>query len=446
MTNLADLDAIEAARRIRTGEITAEALVAGCLERIAKLEPDVQAWQYLDAGQALAAARAVDSARASGRDPGPLAGVPVAIKDIIDTADMPTENGCQLHVGRQPERDSAVVAQLRAAGAIIMGKATTTELATLTPTKSRNPKNLAHTPGGSSAGSAASVGARMVPVGIGTQTGGSVIRPGSFCGVYAIKPTLGMISRSGVCLQSQTLDTLGIYANSVDELGLVLDAVSGYDPEDAVSYPRSRASLLAALRTEPPTVPKLAFLEGPAWQYAETITKERFATMVGRLGARVERISFSAAFDRILDYQKTVQGAENASWYGPLLERDASKLSPGLRERLESGGRITGRSYIDAIVAREPLYREVADVLSRYDAILCPSACGPAPKGYASTGNPVFNGLWTYLGVPCVSLPLLADDAGLPIGVQLVGLRRDEGRLLRTARWLDGVHRATPLA
>ena len=445
MPHLADLDAIETSRRICTGEITAEAVTAACLERIGKLEPDVQAWQYLDPGQALAAARAVDAIRAAGRDPGPLAGVPVAIKDIIDTADMPTENGCQLHVGRQPERDAFVVTELRAAGAVIMGKATTTELATLTPTKSRNPKNLAHTPGGSSAGSAAAVGARMVPVGIGTQTGGSVIRPGSFCGVYAIKPTLGLISRTGVCLQSHTLDTLGVYANSVDELGFVLDSISGQDLEDNVSYPRSRASLLSALRADPPTAPRFAFLKGPAWPFAEDVTKDRFARLAAKLGGHVETVDLSQDFGRILDHQKVVQAAENASWYGPLMERDASKLSPGLRERLEAGGKVAARTYVDALTVREPLYREVAGILARFDAILCPSACGPAPKGYASTGNPVFNGLWTYLGVPCVSLPLLADDAALPIGVQLVGLRRDEARLLRTARWLDQWARANPL-
>lgn len=247
------LDAIETSRQVRSGASTAQAVVADSLERIAELEPDVQAWQYLDPAQAQAAARAIDLIKAAGRDPGPLAGIPVAVKDIIDTADMPTENGCELHVGRQPERDAAVVAQLRAAGAIILGKTTTTELATLTPTKTRNPRNAAHTPGGSSAGSAAAVGAGMVPVAIGTQTGGSVIRPGSFCGIYAIKPTLGMISRTGVCLQSHTLDTLGAYANSVDELGFVLDAITAYDPEDDVSYPRSNASLLSVLRSDWPT-------------------------------------------------------------------------------------------------------------------------------------------------------------------------------------------------
>ncbi|MEZ5843239.1 MAG: amidase [Hyphomicrobiaceae bacterium] len=444
MPHLADLDAIELSRRIHTGEITAEAVTAACLERIAGLEPEIEAWQYLDPAQALTAARAIDLARAGGRNPGPLAGIPVAIKDIIDTADMPTENGCKLHAGRQPARDAGVVTQLRAAGAVILGKATTTELATLTPTKSRNPRNTAHTPGGSSAGSAAAVGARMVPVGIGTQTGGSVIRPGSFCGVYAIKPTLGMISRTGVCLQSHTLDTLGVYANSVDELGFVLDSVAAYDPEDSVSYPRSRASLLSALRADPPTAPRLAFLEGPAWPFAEEVTKDRFARLVARLGGHVETVTLSAAFDRILDHHKAVQAAENASWYGPLMERDASGLSPGLRERLEAGGRVLARTYVDALAAREPHYREVESLLSRFDAILCPSACGPAPKGYGSTGNPVFNGLWTYLGVPCVSLPLLSDDAGMPIGVQLVGLRRDEGRLLRTARWLDLWTQANP--
>jgi Asp-tRNA(Asn)/Glu-tRNA(Gln) amidotransferase A subunit family amidase len=263
----------------------------------------------------------------AGAQPGPLHGIPVAIKDIIDTSDMPTENGCALHVGRQPEADAAVVAQLRAAGAIILGKATTTELATLTPTKTRNPKNLAHTPGGSSAGSAAAVSAKMVPLAIGTQTGGSVIRPGSFCGVYGIKPTLGLISRTGVCLQSHTLDTLGVYANSIEELGFATDCIAGFDPTDDVSFPRGPSNLYETSLQAPPTPPKFAFLEGPAWPEAEPAMKDKLLALVDKLGGQAVKVSLSKAFDAIVPLHKVVQGAENAYWYGGLMERDRQGLS-----------------------------------------------------------------------------------------------------------------------
>src|SRR5882672_11414234 len=236
----APLSASEAAQQIRDGILTSEELVQSCLEQIRALEPKVQAWTFLDEEHALSQARAADERKRSGEPFGPLLGVPVGLKDIIDTADMPTENGTVLHKGRPPRDDAAVVAMLRAAGAVILGKTVTTECAYFSPGKTRNPHNLEHTPGGSSSGSAAAVGAAMVPLALGSQTNGSVIRPGAFCGVYAFKPTHGLIPRSGVLALSRTLDHIGIFARTIDDIALVAEELAGYDDRDPDTRPRAR--------------------------------------------------------------------------------------------------------------------------------------------------------------------------------------------------------------
>ena len=433
-TDFATLGAAQAARALRSGEMSAEDYTKACLARIAAREEEVQAWVHLDPGHALAQARAADDLRREGKGLGPLHGLPVGIKDIIDTADMPTQNGSPVFAGYQPRDDAFCVSALRAAGAIIMGKTVTTELATLTPNKTRNPHNTAHTPGGSSSGSAAAVADRMIPLALGTQTGGSVIRPASFCGIYGLKPTLGLISRRGVTLQAHTLDTVGVYGRSLEDLALIADALSAHDPDDPVSYPRGRTSLSQILAGTVPAPPLFAFCRTPAWEQADAATREAFETFAARLGDRVQEVALPLedAFSR---HQPAVQAAENAAYYGPLLARAPQAISPGLTARIEAGAKVPAKDYITAVNARETHYAAVEQVLQRHAAILTPASPGPAPKGLGSTGSPIFNGVWTYLGVPCVTLPLLEAD-GMPFGVQLVGMRRDEGRLLRTARWL----------
>lgn len=436
MTEPCRLTAVEAAAHIAAGKLTSEALVRSCLDRIAAREPTVQAWAYLDPDHAIAQAKLRDAEKRSGRPVGPLHGVPVGLKDIIETGDMPTEHGSPIFKDNRPAHDAACVTALREAGAVILGKTVTTELANTYPGKTRNPHNPEHTPGGSSSGSAAGVADFHVPLALGTQTGGSVIRPASFNGIYGLKPTLGLISRRGVLLQSHTLDTLGTYGRSLEDVALVTDALTGHDPLDPVSYPRSRGSLLGSMRDAPTTTPKIAFLKTPAWSEAEEITKTKLTALSLKLGAACEEITIGAPFDRIIDLHAVVMGAEDLAYYGDLM-RYGPALSDKLRERLEAARKIPASLYINAVNAREEIYGLVEKALGAYDAILCPSSCGPAPKGHGSTGNPIFNGLWTYLGVPCVTLPLFEAN-GLPFGAQLVGKRRDEARLLRTAKWLDG--------
>jgi Asp-tRNA(Asn)/Glu-tRNA(Gln) amidotransferase A subunit family amidase len=315
-----------------------------------------------------------------------------------------------------------------------MGKTVTTELALLTPARTRNPHNLAHTPGGSSAGSAAAVAAGMVPAALGSQTAGSIIRPASFCGVYGFKPTLGLIPRGGVLMQSHTLDTVGVYGRSVEDLALLTDCMTAFDPIDATSFRRGRPGLLGAARARPPIPPRLAFVKPPPWTDADPDMRAALEDLAQSLGDRVVELDIPLLAE-IIEWQRIVQLAENAHYYGPLMDEAPELISPGLTQRLESGRAVDAQQYLRAITSREPAYRSLTATLKGFTAILTPAALGPAPQGLAATGSPIMNGLWTYLGMPTASLPLL-QVKGLPVGVQLVGLRHDDARLLRTARWL----------
>ena len=434
-TNLADLTTTEAAARIARGETSSENLVSACLERIAALEPQVEAWAFHDPEHARAQARAADALMREGKGFGPLHGVPVGVKDIIDTVDLPTENGCRAHSGRQPTVEAACVTALRRAGAVIMGKTVTTELATFTPGKTHNPHNLEHTPGGSSSGSAAAVAAGMVPAALGTQTVGSVIRPGAFCGVYGLKPTYGVIPRVGVLTQAPSLDTVGVYGRSVEDLALLADVLQGHERGDPASLMSSRPRLLATATEDWPLDPLFAFVKTHAWSEADAATHEAFGELVEALGGQATEIGLEHTTEGGYAAARVVQRVEMAVEFGPLLDRSPDLLSDNLRQQLEDGRRVTGVEYIVALNARARFYASVEEVLRNYGAIITPAALGPAPKGLGTTGNPVFCGFWTYLGVPAVTLPLLEAN-GLPMGVQLIGARRDDGRLLRTARWL----------
>jgi Asp-tRNA(Asn)/Glu-tRNA(Gln) amidotransferase A subunit family amidase len=433
----AALSAAEAARRMHAGLLTAEDLVQSCLERIRQTEPAVQAWQFLDEQHALEQARAADERRRSGQPVGALNGIPVGIKDIIDTADMPTENGTILHQGRTPRRDAAVVRQLRAAGAVILGKTVSTECAYFTPGKTRNPHNPEHTPGGSSSGSAAAVAASMVPLALGSQTAGSTIRPGSFCGVYSFKPSHGLIPRTGVLPLSRTLDHIGLFARGVEDIALLAQELAGYDEGDPDTQPRARIPFAALAEEEPPIAPKLAFVKTPHWERADTDLKEGYAELVEALGEHVEEIELFPSAQDAWDWQRVVMEAEMAANLEPLFLTGKEKLSERLRALIERGREVKAVEH-QRILKQLPAVRETFDELfmERYDAILTPSALGTAPKGLAATGDPVFCVAWTLFGLPALNVPLLRGANGLPIGVQLVGRRGFDARLLRTARWL----------
>ena len=422
---------------IRDGIISSEQLVEACLARIREVDGQVQAWAFLDANHALAQARAADAWRLEGRPTGPLHGVPVGVKDIFDTADMPTENGSVLHAGRTPSRDATVVAMLRAAGAVIMGKTVTTEFAFLTPGKTRNPHNPEHTPGGSSSGSAAAVAAEMVPLALGSQTNGSTIRPAAYCGVIGFKPTHGLISRRGVLTLSRTLDHVGLFARTIEDIALLAEQLVGYDERDLDTRPRARIPFVAVTAEEPPLPPMFAFVKTPYWERVDEDTKEGFAELIEQLGEQVEEIELLPSAIDAWELHRTIMEAEMAANLEREWDKGRDRLSEQLRAQLERGRNVRAIDYQRALSRIAPIHDSFVELFEQcYDAILTPAATGAAPRGLSSTGDPVFCTLWTLCGMPAISLPLLQNASGLPLGVQLVGPRDGDARLLRTARWL----------
>jgi Asp-tRNA(Asn)/Glu-tRNA(Gln) amidotransferase A subunit family amidase len=445
LTNLHLISATEAARLIRDGVISSEQMVEACLARIRDVDPQVQAWAFLDGDHALAQARAADALRLEGMPTGPLHGVPVGIKDIFDTTDMPTEYGSVIHRGRTPSRDATVVSMLRAAGAVIMGKTVTTEFAYFFPGKTRNPHNPEHTPGGSSSGSAAAVAASMVPLALGSQTNGSTIRPAAYCGVIGFKPTHGLISRHRVFPLSRTLDHVGLFARSIDDVALLAEQLIGYDENDPDTRPRARIPFFEVAAEEPPLPPMFAFIKTPIWERVDEDTKEGLTEIIEHLGSQVEEVELFPSASEAWQWHQNIMSAEmalNLEWEW---KNGRDRLSEQLRTLIERGQEVRAIDYQHALTRIHPIHESFVELFEqRYDAILTPAAPSAAPNGLSSTGDPAFCTLWTLCGMPAISLPLLQSINGLPIGVQLVGPRLCDARLLRTARWLAAKMAATP--
>jgi Asp-tRNA(Asn)/Glu-tRNA(Gln) amidotransferase A subunit family amidase len=430
------MSAMELRDRLARGELSAEAVAQACLARIDESEETVGAWAHLDRALVMERARRLDAHRMSGRPLGPLHGVPVGVKDVIDTADLPTERGTALERGRRPSEDAAAVSRLRAAGALILGKTVTTELAYFNPAGTRNPHDPERTPGGSSSGSAAAVAAGHVPLAVGTQTAGSVVRPASFCGIVGFKPSHGLVSRAGILSQAPPLDTVGAFGRSVEDIALLTDAMAGFDPADPDTRPEAPASLLDLSSSAPPVRPDLAFVKGPAWDQAEEATRQGFEELAAALGDACDPVDLPETFAQAAAAHRkvmTVGFARNLRHYH---ERSRDGLSAPLLQAIEEGREVPAVDYLSALDWRNVLNAGLERIFDRYDAIVTPAASGEAPVGLSSTGSPAFCTLWTFCGVPAISLPLLEGPNGLPVGVQLVGRRGHDGRLLRTARWL----------
>jgi Asp-tRNA(Asn)/Glu-tRNA(Gln) amidotransferase A subunit family amidase len=433
---LVELTAAQAAAGIARGEFSAQDYVRACLDRIEAAEPVVQAFAHLDPEHALRLARDCDEWRQRGRPLGPLHGVPVAIKDIVDTADYPTECGSAVLSGRRPRADATLVAKLRAAGAVIIGKTVTTEFAYFTPGKTRNPHNPKCTPGGSSSGTAAAVAAGMVPLAIGSQTNGSIIRPASFCGVFAIKPSHGLVSRAGVLPLSRTLDHMGPFARSVDDVALALDAIAGYDPADPDTRPLAPRNFRAVAAEDFGLDPRFAFVRTPVWDKADAEAREAIEGLVAELGEACVTYDLPARYAEAWDAQRLIMAAEMAFNLGGLADKGGELVSRRFHDLMAEGRAVSATRYLHALALRRALNEAIEPLFQREcNAILTLSTPGVAPEGTA-TGNPVFNSLWSLLGLPAVNLPLLQGESGLPIGVQLVGAAGDDARLLRTANWL----------
>jgi Asp-tRNA(Asn)/Glu-tRNA(Gln) amidotransferase A subunit family amidase len=414
-----ELTAIEAAQRIARRQLTSEALVRSCLERIGAREAQVQAWSFLDAELALAQARACD--RQTPR--GPLHGVPVGIKDVLDTADMPSEYGSPIYRGHRPKADAACVAQLRAAGCVILGKTATTEFANIHPARTTNPHHPAHTPGGSSSGSAAGVADCMMPLALGTQTGGSIIRPAAYCGVVGVKPTFNSINRAGLKFSGEALDTIGVIARNVEDAALGLSVLSG------------RAAQVATL---PARAPRIGLVRTPHWLEADAASREnleRAAVLLADAGATVSEAKLPQKSDGLYEGHSKIALYEAARALAWEYFNHADLLSPSFRPKVEEGWQIPRATYDAARALARECAHEIAAQFRDHDFLLTLSAPDEPARSLRSTGSSIFNRIWTLLGVPCVNLPFGHGPNDLPLGVQLVGRLDGDGELLAWAQW-----------
>ena len=431
--------AVEMVKSLKKGELTSEELVKSYIKEIKKKENDVQAWEYFDEELVLTQAKQCDLLHQSGQH-GDLHGIPVGIKDIFDTEDMPTSDGTEIHKKNLSLNDCTVVSKLKQAGAIIMGKTVTCELAYYSPGKTKNPHDLSRTPGGSSSGSAAAVASHMVPLAVGSQTNGSVIRPASYCVVVGYKPTKGLISRHLVLQVSRKLDQIGVFSNSVEDAALISEQLIGYDKQDPDTSLNPKPKLLNACQQKPPMEPVLAYIDLPFMKELEKDTKEGFEEIKdeikNKLKGKVDEVKLPEGFNGIPEWHKIIMESDMAASFSKEYKSSKNKLSDKIVEAIERGMKYTSVEYNDALLKIDAANTYFKQFFYDYDAILTPSATGEAPKGLEFTGNPIFCTMWTYCGMPSISLPLLQGKNGLPVGVQLVSSQFDDERLFRNANWL----------
>lgn len=425
-TALTALPVRELARRVAQRTITAEAVARAFLERCAAVEPDVLAWQYLDPELAIRQARALDAGPAAGA----LCGVPVGVKDLMDTADMPTTYGSPIYAGHRPAADAACVAMARAAGAVMMGKTVTTEFATFAPGRTRNPRAGAAspcTPGGSSSGSAAAVAAGMVPVAFGTQTAGSIVRPAAYCGVVGYKPTHGTLPLAGIKPLAPSLDTVGVLARSVDDAACFIGALARLPLTPPV------AAATGSLR--------VGICRTPHWDRAGDDSRqalERAASTLAARGASVTELALPAEFAGLTQAQMDIMAYEAAAAFAPESRSSAQGFSAGFAALLADGSAVDGARFFAARALAEAARRAFDAMFAQVDVVLAPSAPGEAPAGLDSTGDPIFNRMWTLLGNPCVHVPTGTGKRALPVGVTLIGPRHGDAAALAAAAALEG--------
>lgn len=424
---------------IATGALTCKELVQHHLNVINNSDGEIGAWAHMDADKAKAHASMLDDVRKQGKPLGLLHGIPVGIKDIFDTTDYPTTYGSAIYANRQPESDCRVVEKLKEAGALLMGKTVTTEFAFMHPSKTCNPHNKKYSPGGSSSGSAASVAAGHVPLAIGSQTNGSVIRPASFCGVYGFKPSSGIISRRGALETSPTLDQVGVFGRDVGDIALLVDAIAGYDHQDSQSYLAPKPGMLKGYLSDAPVSPTLAWIDMPyAGNYAPDAA-EGFEELIEALGTAdgitIERLQAPQSFAALIECHKVIHQYEIARALDNEISHHWDDISESIQPILQDAKKLSDEQYQEAIEIRTAAIDWFDNFFLDYDAVLTPSALSEAPL-MGSTGDPICCTVWTLCGLPCISMPLLSGANGMPIGVQLVGALQEDDRLLRTTRAL----------
>ncbi|MCZ6873079.1 MAG: amidase [bacterium] len=440
MTALHTLGVAETVRLIRKREISPVDVVEACYQQIETLEPQLGAWVTLDQRRALQAARHCEARLQQGEEAGLLAGLPIGLKDIFYTAGLLTTACSKVYADLVPEYDATSVVKLRDAGAIMMGKTVTTEFATADPSPTRSPWHAEHTPGGSSSGSAVAVAARMIPAALGSQTGGSTLRPAAYNGIVGLKPTYGRISRYGVIPVSWCLDHVGILVRSVDDAALMLQAIAGYDAQDPGSLQATVGNYIEAVQ-QAEKAPRIGLLRGYFNAHADAQTVQHtdaVAQQLEQAGASLREVQLPACFTSVLPAQRIIMKVEAAAFHADLFAERRHDYRPKIRHTIESGLLISGVDYLRAQRLRRRFQEEVAERFDDLDVLLTPATPSPAPRDLTTTGDASFQAPWTYAGMPSIALPSGLNQAGMPLGIQLIAARCEEEKLLAAAKWCEG--------
>ena len=437
MTNIFLLKTNDLVEQLRKGQISSVEVCTQYIDKINNLEKDVNAWAHFNKKELLEKAEEADMDRKSGKPLGPLHGLPIAVKDIIGTLDMPTECGTVIRKKMTGSQDSEVVNLLKIAGAIIMGKTETTELAYFHPGKTKNPHDYSRTPGGSSSGSAAVVAAHMAPLSLGSQTNGSIIRPASYCGVVGYKPSYGLISRSGVLKQSNKLDHIGIFGKTVEDVALLAKSLIKKDLYDSATIHYSADEMLKVCKKGPLFEPKFIFYKTKNWKNVDKESQKSFEFLIKTFKKNIEVFDTPSYFDDIPKYHKIIHETDMADNFEVYYKKSKKKLSKEMINAIERGMKYSAKDYVEAVNFMKRSYESFKEVFEDYHGVISPSTTGVAPKGLKSTGSPEFCTTWTYMGLPSISLPLLTGANNLPLGVQLIGDKLDDLRFLGVANWLE---------
>ena len=437
MTDIFSLSLEELAKKIKDAQLTSVEVCEKYIERIDKFEKDVKAWAHFDKKVLLEKATEADDHRRSGKPVGPLHGVPIAVKDIIGTVDMPTECGTIIRKGKSYSQNAEIIDLLHASGAIVMGKTATSELAYLGPPATTNPHDKDRTPGGSSSGSAATVASFMAPASIGSQTGGSVIRPASYCGVVGYKPSYGLISRNGVLRTSYSLDQIGMFGRKVEDVAMLAKVLIKKDKYDPATIHYSTENILNETKKGPIFEPKFIFYKTDHWKIIDKKSRESFEYFIKSFKKNIEIFDTPSYFKDIHKYHQIIHETDLANNFSIYFQKFKKKLSKYMQDAISNGNKYTAKEYAEAIDFMKRSYESYEEVFEDYHGVLSPSSPGVAPKGLKSTGTAEFNKVWSYLGTPCISLPLLEGENNLPLGVQLIGNKYDDHRFLGVANWLE---------
>jgi len=437
MIDIFSISTNELVAKMRSGDISSVEVCKAYLDRIKKYEKDVKAWSFLDKKNLLEKAEEADEYRKSGKPLGPLHGLPIGVKDIIATYDMPTECGSVLRKGISGAADAEVVNLIKGAGAIVMGKTVTTEFAYFDPGKTTNPHDYTRTPGGSSSGSAAVVAAHMAPLAIGTQTNGSVTRPASYCGIVGYKPSFGLISRTGILKQSLKLDQVGVFGKTVEDVALLAKILIKKDilDDDTIHY--AADEMLEVCKKGLIFEPKFIFYKTSSWKKISKESQKAFEFLLKEFKNNIVVFDEPSYFKDIPKYHQIIHETDMANSFQDFYKKSKKKMGKKLVEAIERGLKYSAKEYVDAVDFMKQSYKSYSEVFEDYYGVITPAATGVADKGLLSTGSPELSTIWTYMGLPTISLPLLSGENNLPLGVQLIGDKLDDLRFLASANWLE---------